>query len=492
MRSFEELEEKYAQLSVHGKSRISGFLKLAGRSTEAELSGPKPFAFQKDESGWFDLDLEAKDNNRVLLHDVVVLRSDVPWIKLRRHHATLYPNFVIFNSQFLRRDRKIHKIAFRLDLFKNFFHYQSLEWHPAGRSDSDVMNTITKLREAVKSRNDGKGYEREYDFDDPHDIYVLHRVPRPISFEANRNTYEVWFGSKVHAGINGVQLDAMPTAIIRFGTPVPMDHALDALWEWRRFFSQLAMERLEPNAVAARSKGVRGRSMADFYLPNVRVEKERRGRSRLNPGTAPYNTWNERAKLADLMREWLNREKSRKSFRVLLDHVLNVRLERVSFEDIVSLCSAVDGLEELSSRTDLSKDALRAMAAAAFEAGQRTGLNVDHDRISSVIGMLKNRSLPDQLRALFACVVDVLDGPNQKLLLASVMELRTIAAHGGAILESSTPKLAATVDALAAICVLFELTTSGVPLAADKRPPLVAIGQLTESMARLREIKTMQ
>ena len=108
------------------------------------------------------------------------------------------------------------------------------------------------------------------------------------------------------------------------------------------------MERLNLIGLSAGATKVKRGEMADIYLPNS-SKKESANRHRFHPSNVPFNRWEDRDKLAEAMRLWLEREPERQTFRVLLDHVLEERDRRSSIEDVVSLCAAVDSLEELKS-----------------------------------------------------------------------------------------------------------------------------------------------
>ena len=484
MQSFEDIEKKYDHFSLRGSNGLSGYLNLAGQDTVGRITTSKPLKTD-DLSGWCDIWVETDHEQKILLHNTIAFKSFFAPMRRRRQQYKVIPNFVVFNADCLRKVLLVSEIGFYIDRLQYFFHYPVVESHMTHGIEREATALVKGIRKAKAEKSKRKS--RDYDFLNPFEIYVVHRIPKAISVSVGDRIFEVWSGMTLSAGVGTIDFRSEPSARIRFRVPTGLDDALDAVWEWKRFFSQVAMERLEPTAISARSKRARRGRSADLYLPNLRGKKAI-DRHRFHPGNVPFNFWDDRAALGGLMQRWLAEEPRRRMFRVLLDYVLAERDQRAALEDIVTLCSAVDGLEELSNATDYPPEGLNEMANAAHVAAVQAGFDVGYDRIRTLMGMLQHRGLPAKLSALFDHMGELLSRDDKSLLRSTVMELRQIAAHGRAYSEFTIPKVAPAVEALAAVCVLFDLGSVGAPFEPREHQPLIAVGRLKQSIAELKKL----
>lgn len=346
---------------------------------------------------------------------------------------------------------------------------------------SENLRAIRKLR---TNKN------RKHDFFRPMDLYLVHTPPRILKFKVDNRTYEIEAGlTSKGLGWNGLELKVEPIATIRFDKPTSVDDALIHVWEWKRFYSQVAMEVLMPEAIAARVNRRSRSTELDLYFPNIPTRNEtRRGGLHLHPGDIPYNLWKDRKELADVMQQWLSKEKERRIFRVALDQVLDRMAIRIDIGDIVSLCGGIESLSELNEGSPISKEDIDKLAKGATRVAQEEKIGVTADRIHGLLGMLRQQSLPRRLNLMSRQLRSVVDKADCKLLTKAALELRTTAAHGRSIAENSMPKIGPTVEGLAAFCALFDLTSCLMPKMANEHSQLYPLQTVVRSINYLRNL----
>jgi ApeA N-terminal domain 1 len=229
---------------------------------------------------------------------------------------------------------------------------------------------------------------RRHDFSNPDTLYLLHQLPRPTSFEMEGARYSIFAGAtRTRTGWQSLTLETHPILQITFPEPTAIDMILDRIWSWKRFFSQVALEPVNLEMLYLRPSLRRAGAYASVYLPNVSAEKPD-----IHPGDIPLNRWNDRRQLNVVMQNWLSRARSRHAFRVLVDHVISAVKRRVSHEDILTLCSAIESLSDLPRTNGASRRTVRRLADAAVQVNVEHALGLDPSRIRGVIGQLSTKA----------------------------------------------------------------------------------------------------
>jgi hypothetical protein len=261
-----------------------------------------------------------------------------------------------------------------------------------------------------------------------------------------------------------VLIEPMVLATIKFDTKVPLTDAIDEVWTWRRFFHQLAMRPLALTAIECRPSSRSRAPASDVYLSNLdNPPKLDTGYPRFSARNVPFNTWRDRKKLATFMRAWLERDEQRRQFRSRLDHVLDKMQSVTSTSLVAELCSAIETLEELRKPSELAAADLSKMIDAAAAVGATTLPPVPRERVKGLLGLLLHQSLPQSLKALAAELGDVVPMPLSRDVIRHARDFRTFDAHGGSWEELRVPLVMPTLHVLAAMCVLWDLKTSGLP-----------------------------
>jgi hypothetical protein len=220
------------------------------------------------------------------------------------------------------------------------------------------------------------------------------------------------------------------------------------------------------------------------YLSNA---KRRDGKKEFDAwafrsGDSPFSTWKERKNLGIAMQAWVSKEAERHTFRVNLDRVIANMRKGESLEDIVTLCSAVESLDELKSPQTLTDKDLKNISKAAIAGAQEAGVTIDPARIRSVLALLKHQSLPQRLKLLMEAIAPHVSDNHAKAIISGALSLRTIAAHGGSIASLKIPRVSPIVTALAGACVLYDLLTSDFPPKANDHFRLRASRQIEEAL----------
>lgn len=486
MKRFDEIEEK------HGSSPVvtddpthagSGTLILDGEKSQAVLLSDDTLMGSSDDDGWFALRLKGPNGRPILLHNALLTSSTQHSSRHgQMYEEHIYPNAVILGSDALLPGNKIPSIAFTMRDLGFFFHYQHVESHYLFEPAKEVVAALKGLR--------GKK-DRSYDLFKPRELFVVHQFPRVLSFKVAGHRYEIFVGSqKAGLGWKKIDFQTDPIATIHFAKPLGIEDAMDLAWQWRRYFGTLALRPIPWTSLTARSGSGRAMREAEFYLPNHdsgAVDREAPFSFWL--GNIPLNRWAERNALAAVMQTWVEREGARYRLRGAIQTVAKNFRRGTSLDDIVTLCAGIESLGELKGQPALSSDQTKVIADGAIAAAKVNGIEVEDARLRGVIGSLQNQSLGQRLKLMFTALEPALSKSQAKTLIASVMELRQVAAHGLSPVADVMPKAGPTVEAFACACALYDLVTCGMPIrsASDQR-----VGLLTHAAWAIAELENIK
>jgi hypothetical protein len=470
---------------------ITGRVTLAGNNTSADLETDTYLGRETTEEGWFDISLRQSNTSKILLHNSIRLQTaDSPF-----HHGhwrqSIFPNVVVLDSQHLDDKCQVAKISFRLEKLGYFFRYETIEEHHLGDSADDFLAFLKRLREDASTRYDFSRAATDYDFEAPREIVVVHESPEEIRFQVGNNTYSVFIGYWSGGGVfNSVNMRHEPIASIEFDEPLSLDDAINAVWVWRRFFHQIAFGSLSLIGLSATGQASERPSWARLYLPNEREYGERKTTSsEFHPSDVPLSNWKQRGRLIELMSLWLEGEGRHSRFRVFLDHVLQEHRTSNSLDHVTMLCSAIESIPDLVGPKSLNKDLLTKVADAAHAKAESLNLGISVNRFKGIIGQLANAPLSDRIRTLISSVANNLSEAQTNNLIRHTMRLRTLAAHGNASEPLRQPVLPPVIQALTALCVLYDLKTSGLTDADDQQNiRLIARGRLKYAVDTISEL----
>jgi ApeA N-terminal domain 1 len=396
MESFAELEDRYRLTPVQGEKDgaiASGVLTLDREKTTVVLTCTKPVGYPYDRNGWFNLHLKGSNGVSILLHNALHTQSITHGMKDRQFEEHIFPNAIVFGADKLAKDGRLGSISFCLNKLRYFFWYEHFEWQSLYKATPQQLASLRRLR---------RDQERRYDFFHPLELYVIHQPRRVLRFKAGDSTYEIFSGySSKGGGWSDLNLKAEPSARNTFDTPVSIDDAVNRIWTWKRFFSQVAMQTLSVEAISA---GTRRRRYpeATLYLPYARVNSQENSYpGDFHPGDAPLNRWRDRGALAEVMQRWLSKEERRRQFRISVDDVVENMRKRASITDIVTLCSAIEGLSELNEKTALSDAQIEVIVCGAAAAATASSIEVTPDRLRGLLKMLQHQSLPRKMNLLY-------------------------------------------------------------------------------------------
>jgi hypothetical protein len=484
MRTASELEAAYTAKPVwigDNKDGGSGVLTLAGRQTSVLLTTPEHLRERGGTTGWFDLALQDGRGEKIFLHNALTRQTRFPNRNGADWEFELFPNIVVLNAGAIAASGRVLEIQFTADGLEDFFHYELTERQPLYQASSSTLRSIRDLRKIPQH------YPRTYDHFSPTDVYVLHDLPRVLRERVGDRTYEIYIGHRESIGLHSLTLSAVATAKIRFDSPVLLDEALDAIWSWRRYFQQIAMRPLPFLTLSCRAGVKRRDRWSELYLPNLEgaAPPSDRERTSFGPGEVTYGQWRHRRKFAAAMRRWLELDQQRRLFRVRVDRVLEAKRKEASLRLVAELCSAIESLDELKAPMTISDADLSVVIEAAASAGAAASPPIARDRLQGVLSLLQHQSLPKRLKLLAAGIEAHLPKDDAKTLIKIARDLRTFDAHGGRWDEMTMPLIAPTIDMLASMCVLWDLTTSDLPAAFDERT-LVASRSLTTNAMEIK------
>lgn len=384
----------------------------------------------------------------------------------------VFPNIVVEDVRGLTNATQVQRISFRLRGLHNFFHYQYAE-------ELRLSGATPEQREALRGLRHSPERVRVFD---PIDGYLVHRLPEILSFQVEDRTYRVGSAGQMSGGAwNRIDARMYPVATIDFPAPVPLDTALDRIWEWRRFFSQLAMLPLAFRGIAVQGSLEARAPSTNVYLPNLKHPKKATGHYALSAAYLPLNLWEDREMLSETMRAWLSRSTERRVFRSRLDRAIEHLDRRINPDDLLGLASAVEALPQQAANSALTPDVLDAMAIAAHNVpGANT---LERNRIRGLLGTLQHPSLASKLQSLGEGLPSV-SAADVALIARYTVSIRNVSAHGGALAEQTQPRVAPTIEALATLCAYYDLRASGLPDSAISR--LMPLKRYRSAMQELR------
>lgn len=468
MHIIEELEKKYSKVPVRfvdGSNTGHGVLSLAGKNTSLTLNTSEYLGGDDAGNGWFNLVLQQNDGSSILLLNALTTASGMCSGERREWEFDVFPNIVVLDAEPLLPEGNVREITFSLEGLNDVFCYEIAERQSLYRANPDVKKLLRGLRDIERP------YPRRYAYFKPDDVFLIHRLPRVLRERVADRLYEIFVDHVQRRRHHTLTIEPVVHATIRFDAAVTLTHALDEVWSWRRFFQQLAMRPLAINVVRCRFQTGRRDRWSYVYLPNLDRERvaDDFGICPFGPHNVPYGEWRDRGKFAAAMRTWLEKDERRRLFRVRLDRVLE-QMEEISSPKLVAdLCSAIETLEELRAPSELKDSDLSLMIDAAAHEGAKISPPVPRDRIEGLLGLLRHQSLSQRLKALSAALETDVPKDLARQVIQHARELRTFEAHGGAWDEMRAPLVAPTLDMLAAMCVLWDLTTSGLPVSQGER-----------------------
>jgi hypothetical protein len=473
MRSAAEFEKRYAsipvRLAMKGRSG-SGVLSLAGRDTKVTLSSPEYVRERDPHTGWFDLVFEQNDGGKILLHNALTNSTGMPHGERREWEYRIFPNLVVLDAEQILPSGKVRSISFTAEGLEEIFYYELAEWQPLHGAPAGTLKALRDLR-AIE-----KDYPRDYEYFSPRDVYLLHRLPRVMRERVGDRVYEICLGLSERHHHNAVTLAPHAVATLRFRRSVPLDTALDAVWAWRRFFQQLAMKPLPFGEMSCRGSRRAQQRSSSLYFPSMEQDAPTGSRHPIEfrASHVPYGQWKHRRKFAEAMRRWIEADERRRLFRVRVDRVLEQMRNETSSRLVMDLCAAIESLTELKGRSATSDEAVAMIADAAIAAGAKTKPAVPEERIRGILGLLQHQSLSQRMKLLAAEAEPEVTKGNAREIIRLARDLRNFEAHGSYWDEMTLPLVAPTLDALASLCVLWDLKTSGFAAAFDDRELLAA------------------
>ncbi len=464
MQTFDEIAKDFSGTLLHGHHRdpnATGTLTVSGKDTLVRITSHQPARSYSNSQGFFSFSTTAENGRKIFLHNCINMGFQKSQIHSEKITETIFPNIVSVDAEALSKQNKVNLIVFSIDKFGDFFRYDFIESHSLYKAPKNILNKLMQIRSAADKINQYQDYVRTHDFFSPDMVYISHGPKKIISFTVDDARYEIVSAGSSGFGGNSLHLQTRFYARIYWSKLVNLDDALDAAWSWKRFFSQIASEELEPSKVGVRANGTSRRTVsASLYLPNLIGVSHRPNPWNFGPANVPFREWNERSKLSDLMQSWLLGEPDRRRFRVLLNGVISTMHTRYNLSDIVDLCAAVESISK-GGISAYSEEAIEKVTLAAFKEAELLGLNVSVERITGLIKQLNQRSLPTRLKEIFSTISPLISSNEQRVLVRNILELRTIAAHGHVVTEMTIPKLSPTVIALASALIVFDQVASG-------------------------------
>ena len=459
MLSFEQIEEKYsvAHVRVCEEESLAGILRVAGRDTTIDLLSAKFFHLEKGENGWFDLEMMGPDGHKIFAHHALSAGTGNrygPGTETT-HFASVNPNILVVDSRGLDEDRRVSAVRFQVEGFENFFYYQHAEPLDSSHMSDEAKAVLLGMR---------YNPDEEKDFAAPEHVFIVHELQEAIDFRVEARRYRVWMGGSETFGWHKIGFRVYPTAEIFFDQPVTIDEALDRVWEWRRFFAQMAMNHLNFIGIGFRASHDPRATVGSVYLPNTERRKNNgRGPYDLHPAHLPLNGWGERNALAEAMRKWLEQNSSRRAFRARLDRVIQNMNRRMDQMDLIELSAGIDSLAELGGKEAFPAGAIDSMVEAARGAAANKNVIVEADRLRGILSQLQRRSLGEKMKELGRRAMPDHDFNDIELVVSTARKCRNDAAHRGAVSEQRQAQIGPVVEALASICIAFDLRGAGVP-----------------------------
>lgn len=484
MLTFETIERDYstAHVRVAGREGLAGVLRVAKRSTTIDLLCSEFFHFSRGENGWFDIEMIGPSGQKILAHNAISTGSGNYFGETSEvtHFASIIPNIMIIGPA-ADRDGLVKSVHFRMKKFGVFFDYEYTETLQCSKMSEKQRDELLSLRyDPHVSR----------DFSAPSQIFLVHELGNIIEFYVEGLSYKIWMGGKGRiGGIHSVEFDVYPSASIQFDEPVHIDDALEKVWDWRRFFVQLSMQNLNFDAIGVATDDIASTPVSSVYLPNLDVSEFDQSYNDLHPARIPLNQWSERDALSRAMQDWLLKQNGRQAFRSRLDKVIRNMNHCIDQMDLIELSSGIDSLSELDCKATFPDGLMDAMVQAAQNTATAAEVEIESSRLRGVLSQLQRRSLAEKIKELGRRALPDANPDDISLVVRTARKCRDDAAHRGVVSEQRQARIGPTVEALASMCVAFDLRDAGVPIRASATSECAWKRRFQRAVMELREIE---
>ena len=459
MLSFDKIEEEFGKKEVSSISpNLSGHgvLTLDKRNTELKFSAKRDESINILGKDFFDLELDANLGSRIFLRNAFCTKQITSGNKLDRSSLSIFPNFVVIDSNNLNSKGKLTEIRFTFQNMYDFFYFKVADILDIKKISSDTLNIFAK----EWSRNSNKTPFN------PDNVIVTSQLPRILEFRIHDRRYEIKFTYTITHSFSNPSFKISPNASIIYDKPVQIEDAVNHIWEWRQFFHQISMEQLPFRGIGTRIHD-ESDGYASLYLPNLDESMPSNHRYDFYPGLAPLNDWNERNKYAEIMKNWLSKSEERAIFRKNLDQVIINMRKKSTPDHIMNLTSGLESLGEFNGHSTLSKGAISTLTRAVIDMATKECIDIDANRVHGILSMLRSQSLSQRLRD-FGDTISVIASPKQQILHKEIKKIRNSSAHGNAKINQLLPIISPVTYAFASICALWDLESCGMPTSSLK------------------------
>ena len=224
----------------------------------------------------------------------------------------------------------------------------------------------------------------------------------------------------------------------------------------------------------------------DVYLPNEKTQKPFDEFYKPAPHNLPWNAWNDRGLLAKAHERWVTKDLERRTFRGALERVIERFADRTDPNDIVQISAAIDGLDELNLKNEISRDTLASMASAAKDAAAKSGFELELDRLKGLLGSISRQSLSSKIQIIGKMIE--IQNDDIDLICKYATRLRNNMAHGGSTNNQVFEYARPTIEALLMACLKFDLFTSGFDKAGDVFRESLISHRLEDAIGELRRL----
>lgn len=433
----------------------SGHLSLSGESSRLTVNSSNFHNFSGDNFGWFDLEIVDSADRQIWLHNALSSGRWMPGVRqgvsVGTYTTKIYPNYAVIDADQLGKARKVKQVNFQLSGLDQFFINNLIEW----QSGYDLSPPQQQLLKSLRMKG-----TRDYGFFDPHNIILLHRSRSVLQFKVSERTYRISIG--LHSSSKGwtnTNLRTVPTASIRFSKPVEFEDALQRVWEWQQFFSQVAVKPMCLTAMSMHGPRSAHRA-ASVYIPNWReVGVDNKAGLGLSPHYIPYSDWKSRRELGRVMQAWLCKSDNRRFFRGAIGKVISSISERSDTVDITLLCAAVESLDESNGSGSYTKCTIRKMAEAATSASTQN----DIERVKGLLGQLNRPSLKQRLQWLCKQTADMFCDYDTEAFINECIRLRNDISHGKMGSGTERGQDGPLIEMLLCLCILYDQHLAGMP-----------------------------
>ena len=125
-----------------------------------------------------------------------------------------------------------------------------------------------------------------------------------------------------------------------------------------------------------------------------------------------------------------------------------------------------------------------AEAAGSAAADHKVALSVD--RLRSILAQLQRRSLAEKMRELGRRAMPEVDIQDIELVISTARKCRDDATHRGAVSEQRQSQVGPVVEALASMCVAFDLRDAGVPRRSSNASSCYWVIRFSDALAELK------